>query len=41
MFLMADRKGVDLDGRGDMEELDGVEGREIIIRIYYMRKNLS
>lgn len=37
---MADRKGVDLDGMGDMDELDGVEGGEIIIRIYYMREDL-
>lgn len=37
---MADRKGVDLNGMGDMDELDGVEGGRIIIRIYYMREDL-
>ena len=36
-FLMKDRKGVDLDGRGGGEELGGVEGGEIIIKIYYIR----
>lgn len=34
---MRDRKGVDLDGRGGGEEL-GEEGRETIVRIYYMRE---
>jgi hypothetical protein len=32
-FLMRDRKGVDSGGRGDGEELGGVEGGESISRI--------
>lgn len=36
---MRDIKGVDPDARGGRDKL-GVEGRESIIRIYYMRKNL-
>lgn len=36
---MRDIKGVDQDARGGRDKL-GVEGRESIIRIYYMRKNL-
>lgn len=36
---MRHRKGVDQDGRhGD--EIGGVEEMEILIRIYYMRKNV-
>lgn len=30
--------GVDMDGQGSGEELGGVEGRERIIMMYYMRK---
>ena len=37
-FLMRDCKGVDLDVRGSEEELEGVEGFETVIRIYYIRK---
>lgn len=29
---------MDLDGRGQREELGGVEGGETLIRIYYVRK---
>lgn len=36
---MRDRKGVNQDGRETVLELGGREGEEIIIRIYYMRKN--
>lgn len=35
---MRDRRGVDLDGKGGEEELERVEGGEIVIRIYYMGK---
>lgn len=37
-FLMRDRKGENLNGRGDRKELEGEEGRETKIRIYYVRK---
>lgn len=33
-----DRQGVELDGRGDGEELGEVEGEETIFRLYCMRK---
>ena len=35
-FLIRDRRGVDLDGKWDGEELGGVKGWEMIIRIYYV-----
>jgi len=35
-FLMRDRDGVDLNGSGCGEELGGKEGRETVIRIYYV-----
>jgi hypothetical protein len=35
---MRDKRGVDLDGKGSRENLEGVEGREMIIKMYYMRK---
>lgn len=35
---MKDRKQVDPDGRGGMEEFGGVEEGESIIRIYYVGK---
>jgi hypothetical protein len=35
---MSYRKGVDLDGREDMEELREVEGQETLFRVYCMRK---
>lgn len=35
---MRDRKGVDTDGRGCVEELGGVEGGETIFRLYCVRK---
>ena len=38
-FLMRDRKGVDSEGRGDREELEGVRGRITGIKIYYIRKD--
>jgi hypothetical protein len=37
-FLMRDRKGVDPSRSGDGKELGGVEGLDIIIGIYYVRK---
>jgi hypothetical protein len=37
-FLTRDRKGVDPDGRGDMEALRDVEGGKTVSRVYYMRK---
>lgn len=37
-FLMRDQTGVDMDARGDREELGGVGIRETVIRIYYMKK---
>ena len=37
-FLMRDRKGVDLEGKGGGEELGGINGGKTVIRIYYMRK---
>lgn len=35
---MGDRKGVGMDGKGDREELVGVEGGEAMIEIYYVNK---
>lgn len=35
-FLLRDGKGVDQGGRGCREDLEGVEGREIIISVYYI-----
>lgn len=37
-FLMGDRKGVDPEGRGSAEELEGAEGGETVIRMYWMKK---
>jgi hypothetical protein len=37
-FLMRDRKGVVLGGRGGGKKLRGVEGGGTIIRIYCLRK---
>lgn len=37
-FLVRDRKGVDPEGRGSGEELGGVKGGKIIIKIYCMWK---
>ena len=37
-FLMGDRKGVDLNGRGCGKELEGEEGQETVFRLYYTRK---
>lgn len=34
LFLLTDRERVDLDGEEDGEEMGGVKGREIVIRIY-------
>lgn len=39
-FLMRDQTGVDMDARGDREELGGVGIRETVIRIYYMKKRV-
>lgn len=40
-FLMRNRFRVDADGKENLEELGGVQGRNIVIRIYYvMKKNL-
>lgn len=35
---MGDRRGTELNGSEDGEELVGIQGGEIIIRIYYMKK---
>lgn len=35
---MRDRKGVDLEGKGGGEDLGGVEGGEITVRMCYLRK---
>lgn len=40
-FLVRDRKGVDLDGRGYGEELGEAEGGETVIRVYYVKKKQS
>lgn len=37
-FSNRHRKAVDLDGRGNREELGRAEGSETVIRIHYMRK---
>ena len=37
---MKDRKGVDPDGRGGGEKLEGEEGGETTLRIYYVRKKI-
>lgn len=37
-FLMRDRKGVDPDGRGGVEEPEGGEGRETALQLHCMRK---
>lgn len=37
---MRDRKFVNPDVRGNEEELEGIEEGEIIIRIYYLIRNL-
>lgn len=33
-FLMIDKNGVDLEERGSREKPKGVEGQEIVIRMY-------
>jgi len=33
------KRGVDLDRRGNGEELGGIQGGETVIRIYYVTKN--
>lgn len=38
-FLMADRKGVNSDGKGGKKELERVQGGRMVIRIEYMKKN--
>jgi hypothetical protein len=37
---MKDRTTVDLDQKGDGEEPGGFGGGEVILRIYYMTKNI-
>lgn len=37
---MRDRNGVDPDGRGGEEEPGGVDGREIVLRLNCMRKEI-
>ena len=37
-FLMRHRKGMDPEGKGGEEEVEGVEGEETVIRIYCMRE---
>lgn len=39
-FLRRLRKGVDLEGRRGGEKLEGVEGRETIVRIYCVGKHI-
>jgi hypothetical protein len=39
-FVMRSRQEVDLEGRGGGKKLRGVEGKETIIRIYCIRKNV-
>lgn len=36
-FLMIDKTGVDLEERRSQEKSKGVEGQEIVIRMYFMR----
>ena len=38
LFFSNDRKGVDPDGKEEEEELGGVKGGGIIIRVYCMKK---
>lgn len=35
---MRERKGVNLSGCGNKEDLEGIDGIEIMIRIYCMKK---
>jgi hypothetical protein len=35
---MRDRKGVDQDGRGSVEDLGEVGGGETVVRVYYVKK---
>lgn len=37
---MRDTIAVDMDGRGDGKKLGRVEEREIVVRIYYVKKRL-
>lgn len=39
-ILMRERKGVDLEGHGNEEDLGEAEGEETVIRIYCVKKNL-
>lgn len=39
-FLIKDIKGVELDGRGYRGYRGGIEGGKMVIKTYYMRKNL-
>jgi hypothetical protein len=39
-FLIRDRKRVELGGRGDREDLEGIEGRETILSQFYVRKKV-
>lgn len=39
-FLMRERKGMDQNGRPSGEELEGVEGRETVVKTYYIKKSL-
>lgn len=38
LFVMRDRKGMDLAGKGSGKELGGLEGRKSIIRTYCTRR---
>jgi hypothetical protein len=38
LFLRKDRKRIGLDGRGGGNKLEGVEGRETVMKVYYVRK---
>lgn len=37
-FPMTDKKGVDLEGKGDREGLGAAEGGEMVIKIYCLRE---
>ena len=40
-FIMRERKGVNLDGRGGREDLGGVRGGETVIGIYCKKNHFQ
>lgn len=40
-FPMRNRKGMDLEGWRGREQLEEIEGHEILIGIYYMKKRIN